>query len=113
MGNTFFACNSCLAWPCKKWYRLIDVAVTLGDTSLTEKSHLMEEIIDSICINSHSARSLIKYNLVSSVSNIGFRNQIPKNTYSRYNTYLAFQSHVGCDLNAVINAVPLLIYIKI
>ena len=38
---------------------VIDAAVTLGDTSLTEKGHLMEEIIDSICIHSHSARSLI------------------------------------------------------
>ena len=60
---------------------VIDAAVTLGDASLTEKGHLMEEIIDSICIHSHSARSLIKYNLASSVSNIGFKNQIPTITY--------------------------------
>ena len=89
------------------------MAVMQGDPTITEKGHLMEEIIDSICIHSHSARSLIKYNLASSVSNIGFKNQIPTITYSRYRTYLSFQSHVGCDLNAVVNAVPFLLYIKI
>ena len=54
-----------------------------------------------------------KYNRVSSVSNIGFKNPYHTIiTYSRYNTYLSFQSHVSCDLYAVINAVSLLIHIE-
>ena len=111
LGNTFFACNSCLAWPCKKWCHWCGCHAGWYKFNRERppdgRDHRFHLHTLSLCAEPD------KYNRVSSASNIGFKNQIPTITYSRYKIYLSFQSHVSCDLNAVVNAVPLLMWIKI
>ena len=71
LGNTFFACNSCFAWPWEKpktsklaVSHILEVTCDI----IGGKRYLVKKIIYAICIHPHSPWSLFNMSLKSSLS---------------------------------------------